>query len=162
MKYSEYRTNIQSGDVLVWTNRSSNKSIGNIFIRQFTQSEYHHVGIAWVAHRRVFVLEAVPPLVRVVPLSNLLPCYVIKMDSILSNSALERALSMVGVAKYSIPEAIKSYFRANTSASKWQCVEYVKDILKINGIPLECKDTPSDLVFEIQKLGKSLVYLEQG
>lgn len=162
MKYSEYRKNIQSGDVLAWTNRTSHKSIGSMFIRYFTQSEYHHVGLAWVCHRRVLVLEAKFPYVRIVPLSSLLPCYVIKMDNMLSNSAIERALSLVGVAKYSIPESIRSYFKINSKDDKWQCVEYVKDVLNINGTPLTCKDTPSDLVFEIQKLGKSLVYLEEG
>ena len=72
-KYSEYRDQIKSGDLLAWSHRGfrSWHDFKVQAVRLFTQSEYSHVGIAWVVGGRVFVIEAVEPRVRIFPLSKL-------------------------------------------------------------------------------------------
>ena len=162
MKYLDYRKNIQSGDLLSWTHRGwgSIHSIVLQVIRFVTRSEYVHVGVAWVHNDRVFVIEAVDPYVRIMPLSNLLACYVTHTPHYFSKEAEEYVFSLVGTAKYSYMEAIKSVFKLNKDPDKWQCAELVRSIFKANKIDLNCIDTPSELVLAIQKLGGSTMYLE--
>jgi hypothetical protein len=157
MKYAEYRNSIKTGDILAWGKKSTASSI----VRLFTGSEYSHVGMAYVYKGRVFVLEAVFPYIRFVPLSNLLPFYVLHMEQRLNLDAEDFAFSLVGRGTYSIPEAIKSYFGLNKLNNQWQCVEYVKEILKYNLTQINCQDTPSDLILALQKLGKRLVYVDK-
>lgn len=159
MKYTEYRNNIRTGDILAWSNRARG-SIGSNIVRLFTESEYSHVGMAYIYKGRVFVLEAIYPCIRIVPLGNLLPCYVIHMEKNLSLDAEDFAFSLIGTGRYSFLEAAKSYFGLNNSESGWQCVEYVKCILKHNNFEITCRDVPSDLILELQKLGKTVAYLD--
>lgn len=162
-KYSEYRQSIRTGDVLVWSRRynGSLRDIAPWFIRLFTQSEYNHVGIAYVINDRVMVMEAVTPLIRMVPLSEHLPCYLLHMDG-LSAEAESKAFSLIGKGRYSVLESIKSYFGINSNKNRWQCVEYAKEVLRANGIEVPGRDTPSEFVLELQKMGRNLVYIEQG
>lgn len=162
LKYLEYRSNIRSGDILVWSKRKLT-TINDLFgwlVRLFTQSEYNHVGIAWVYNDRVFVLDAVIPYIRIIPLSNVVPFYIIPMDIELNKESEYFAFNLIGIGKYSISEAIKAYFDSNTLNEKWQCVEFVKEILRLNNINIEGRDVPSDFVLELQKLGKKLIFIE--
>lgn len=162
MKYSEYRDNIRSGDVVAWSHRGI-KSFYDLkiwFVRLFTRSEYTHVGIVWRYKSRIFIIESVIPYIRIVPLSNFLPCYVIHMNKDLGATSEEVALKLVGVGKYSQWEAIKAYFSANKDPDAWQCVEFVKKVLEANNTFIESKDTPSDFILELQKISGNMVYLE--
>lgn len=163
MKYPIYRGEIQTGDLLVWSHRGWGTwyDLQVQAVRLFTRSEYCHVGVAWRCAGRVFVIEAVAPYVRIVPLSNLLPCYVFKMPKGISPAALERGLSLVGKAKYSKVEAILSYFGQNKDSDAWQCVEFVKDLYKFDGMEFTSKDTPSEFVLECQeKYSTQTTYIE--
>src|SRR3990172_2868969 len=97
VNYKSHRTSIKTGDVLVWSHRkiSSWYDFKIMLIRLFQMSEYVHVGVAIVMGGRVWVLEAVSPGVRFVPLSNLLPCYLITGKK-LSEEQVERGLALVG------------------------------------------------------------------
>jgi hypothetical protein len=162
MKYQEHRNSIKTGDILAWSHKGW-KTLYDIklqIIRLFTESEYVHVGLAWVHAGRVFVIESVQPTVRIVPLSNFLPAYVIHMHQPLYKDALERAFELVGKGKYSSIEAIKAYFGKNKDSNAWQCAEFVQEILYTNGIDLNCMDTPSEVVIAAQKLGKEMVFIE--
>ena len=156
MKYAEYRPNLKSGDVVAWSSKGFKPSL----IRYFTKSEYTHVGIVWTYRGRVFVIEQVFPEARIFPLSELLPFYVIHMNKPLSAEAEDVAFNYLGITKYSNWEAIKSLFGFNNAPDQWQCVEFAKAILKANGTDIHCRDVPSDLVRELQKLSPSMVYLE--
>ena len=160
-KYLDHRDKIESGDLLAWSHRGI-KSFYDFkiwLIRLFTQSEYTHVGVAWVVGGRVFVIEAVTPYVRIVPLSSLLPAYVVNVNAMWNDSAEEFALSLVGKAEYSQLEAIKAYFGLNKNPSMWQCVEFYKAVLAFTNLYFTGRDVPSDLVLEAQKIG-STTYLE--
>jgi hypothetical protein len=82
------------------------------------------------------------------------------MHQPLYKDALERAFELVGKAKYSQWEAIKAYFGKNKNPNAWQCAEFVQEVLYTNGTDLKCKDTPSEIVFAAQKLGKEMVFIE--
>jgi hypothetical protein len=163
MKYIEYRSKIKSGDLLAWSHRSWKTwyDIKIQLVRIFTQSEYSHVGVAWVYQDRVFVIESVTPFVRIVPLSNLLPCYVISMNLPWSKETENLALGMVGKAGYSQLEAIKAYFGKNKDPNAWECAEFVQKIYRSENLNLDCKDVPSDLVLAAQKRFGPTVYLEE-
>lgn len=159
MKYADYRGKIKSGDILAWSHREgwfdSFHSFKVNCVRLFQRSEYSHVGIAWVVAGRVFVLESVVPLVRVVPLSGLLPAYVASGNG-LRKDQLERALGMVGKAEYSQWEAIKAFFGYNSLENDHiQCAEYVIDVLG-----LDCPATPSEVVRHMIHHGAHLTEVE--
>jgi hypothetical protein len=57
MKYEAAREKVKSGDLLAWSHRGwrSWYDIQIQLVRFFTQSEYSHVGIAWVVGGRVHI-----------------------------------------------------------------------------------------------------------
>lgn len=156
MKYLEYRSAIKSGDILVWSKDSLVPSI----IRLFTKSEYSHVGIAWEYRGRKFVVEAVEPYIRIVPLSDRTPFYHIPMGIDLTPEVEDFMFSKIGKAKYSVMDAIKAYFGIKTNPSTYQCVEFSKEVIAKAGIEVPGLDIPSEFVLELQKMDKNLVYVE--
>lgn len=71
-EYESYKHRLRSGDLLAWTT-SGFKGLSDIpayGIRLFTQSEYYHVGIVWVVGGRYLLVEAMPPKVRIYPISK--------------------------------------------------------------------------------------------
>lgn len=147
MNYIGIRNYIQSGDIVAFTHIGwkSFSDIESQIIRMATRSEYSHVGLVWKIADRLFVLEAVVPEIRIFPLSNFNHFYLLSMKAPLSKEAEEYALSRVG-QRYSKFEAIKGYLGINKSNEKWQCAEYVKAVLRINGILLSGTDTPTNIV----------------
>lgn len=161
MKYVDYRDSIKSGDLLAWSHRGwkSWYDIKVQMVRFFTQSEYSHVGTAWVYGGRIFVIESVSPYIRIVPLSNLLPCYLIKIYAPWKYETEKFALSLVGIGGYSQWEAVKAFFRKNDNPDKWECAEFVHELWKKDSLSLTpYKDTPSEVVLEAQSIG-TLIYL---
>lgn len=145
MKYANARPLIRSGDVLAWKHRRlrSFYDFKVMLVRLFTMSEYSHVGIALVMGGRVWVLEAVTPRVRLVPLSNLLPCYHLT-GSGMTEEQIEAGLALVGKdeVQYSQGDAVKAYFGYNNRTDgDISCAEFVNTILTNN-----CKDTPAATV----------------
>lgn len=150
--YSLVRNQIKSGDILVWTSRGWG-NLANITaqaIRLMTRSEYCHVGVAWEIGGRMMVVEAVQPLVRIYPLSKLLPCYHLKMDIQWQSSFDEILMERVG-DPYSVWQAIISYFGSPVNDEKWQCVELANYIYKRIGVPMAEVYTPTAFVEEALK-----------
>ena len=156
MKYADARSLIKSGDLLAWSHRGwgSWYDLQIQAVRIFTRSEYCHVGVAWVIGGRVFVLEAVKPLVRIFPLSKLLPFYWLPLDAPWCVDAEELALSHIG-EPYSTLQAINGFLQNLTPGedSQWQCAEYVATVLRTNGVDLGDTITPSALVLAAQNRG---------
>lgn len=163
VEYQEIRSKIKSGDVLAWSHRgwSSWHDIKVQIVRMFTRSEYSHVGVAWVIGERVFVIEAVMPLVRIYPLSKLGDFYHLGMEADWSHKAEEYALSHVG-DEYSQLQAIKAYFTSLGKDNTSECAALVIAIMARCGIQLDCKAVPSDVILEIQKSGKHITYVHNG
>lgn len=160
--YDETRLNIQSGDLLAWSTRGC-KSMRDLqlnIVRAFTRSEYDHVAIAWVVGGRVFVIEATPPLVRIYPLAKLTPFYHVPMDIAWKPEYDEYLLAKVG-EKYSVWQAIVSYFTKPRVDREWQCAELVVDFWDNIGLCLECDITPSGVVevaLDYSRHGMTLVH----
>ena len=158
MKYSEVRSKIKSGDTLAWTHRSwkSWYDIKVQLVRIFTQSEYCHTGTAWVYGGRVFVIEAVIPTIRIIPLSNVLgdECYWIPNhphESDRWSNAEEFAMGLIGAGEYSQLEAIASLVSETPeNTGKWFCSKLSRSILSRMGVLVSEKSaTPSNIVDDL-------------
>ena len=147
MKYTDFRSQIKSGDVLLWTHTGvkSWKDFELLLVRITQRSEYTHAGLALVFAGRVFVLEAVGTGVRIFPLSRELPFFHIGTNVEWTQEAEEFALATVG-QKYSKWEAIMGIFGETKRDDNWQCAEYVRETLKLSGLNLDCIATPSAIV----------------
>lgn len=158
MQYSDARPLIEIGDLFAFSHDgfSSRQDLESQAVRFFTRSEFSHVGVAWPVAGRVFILEAVVPLVRIYPLSKLLPFYWIPMRKPLEPAAEELALSIIG-EPYSKWEAIRGFFGAARANSKWQCAEYVQSVLAANGTNLPGKPTPTAVVHGAMAMGNPLI-----
>lgn len=146
-EYVPYRKHVRSGDLLAWST-SKTASLGDLMvkaIRVFTMSEYNHVGIAWRMGDRLMVIEAVPPEVRIYPLSKLTPFYHVDMDIDWKSEYDDLLLDYVGL-EYSTWQALISYFRKPDVDNKLQCVELALDFYKNAGIELVCDYTPAGIV----------------
>ena len=162
MQYKQARPLIKSGDILAWSHRGwkSWYDIKIQFVRLFTQSEYSHVGTAWVIGERVFVIEAVQPKVRIYPLSKLGEFYWLSTNAQWKDETLEYALSKVG-QNYSQLQAMQAPFDEPLDDDKQQCAELTARIAKIDGIDLGTLYTPSSVVRMAQLQGSNLVLVQQ-
>lgn len=164
MKYVEHRSKITTGDLLAFSSGSWT-SLHNAevnIVRMLTRSEYSHVGVAWVVHNRVFILEAVGSGIRMYPLSKDLPCYWIPRNKTLKNKTLDEAFSLIG-EKYSKLEAVKAFFnKVKIGENKvWECAEFVAHLYEVDGDGLNCLATPSSVVNSaIIKWEAPIYYLE--
>jgi hypothetical protein len=154
MQYSEIRHKIKSGDILAWTHSKwgSWRDFKIQMVRLFTQSEYSHVGTAWVIGDRVFVIEAVVPLVRIYPLSKLGEFYLIPTKSNWSESTEAIALSKIG-ERYSQIDAMLSLFKELRADARWECAELVATIARNDGIELGTRYTPTAVIRAAQQIG---------
>lgn len=146
-KYSEIRNSICSGDLVAWSHRGI-KSLYDLkiwFVTLFTQSRYTHVGVAWCIGDRVFVIEAVMPLVRIYPLSKTGDFYHINQNFEWTEEVESLALSIVG-EEYSQLQAIEAPIRTPSRDSKWQCAEFYAVIAKELGADLGNIYTPQAIV----------------
>lgn len=143
MDYEAARGKIKSGDILAWSHRgwSSWYDFKIQLVRFFTQSEYSHVGTAWVVGGRVFVIEAVTPLVRIYPLSKLGTFYWIPDFNVWTKEKEELALSYVGT-QYSQIEALAAFFGRSVVPDKMQCAKLVATIIGME----HTNHTPSEMM----------------
>lgn len=154
--YTEIRPQIRSGDILAWSHLGWKtwhdwKVQG---VRVFTQSEYCHVATAWVIGYRVFVIEAVQPLVRIYPLSSLLKdgCYWVPVKAPWKEETLEMALQAVG-QPYSQAEAMEAFFSLPTENSLWQCAELTRRLAMSDGIDLGNRAVPTSVMKAAMRYG---------
>ena len=164
-EYKDVRDSIKSGDLLAWSANklTSFKDFQVQAIRVFDRTEYTHVGIAWRVADRLFVIEAVTPHVRIVPLSNELPCYHIPMEVEWTEELEKRILSYVGnpMYEYSKWEAIKAFFGWNKKGNtKLECAEFVQIIYEKAGLAFKTRATPSDVVKESLETNTTLTYIK--
>ena len=161
MKYTDVRSTIKSGDLLAWSHRGW-RTWHDIKIqieRMATQSEYSHVGLAWVVGGRVFVIEAVQPKVRIYPLSKLGSFYLTPLGAPWLPTTEEAALDHVGV-EYSQLDAIHAFFAPLDADCVTECAALVLNVLKRDEIFLGSRATPDAVVREAQLLGNPTYLIE--
>lgn len=161
--YESARPNLKSGDLVAFTHIDW-KTLNDFEIhgvRIATQSEYSHVGIIWNFAGRIFLIEAVVPFVRIIPLSLCGGFFHIGMGKELSDEALEFALAQIG-EKYSKWMAIKAFFGKvlQKDMNKWECAKLACDILRSNGIDYGSAYRPDTLVQAALEDGKQLTYIK--
>mgnify|MGYP001168845010 CR=1 FL=1 len=164
MKYADFRPLIKTGDLLAFSHTAK----GTFYdfqihmVRKATESEFSHVGIAYVANGRVFILEAIGSGVRMFPLSRYLPFYHVTNPIELSEKALNWAFETLGAEYESkLLMLVKSIVNIKLNDNKrFQCSEYVNGIYAENNQFLTDVDTPSAIVINaISKFG-SLSFVE--
>jgi hypothetical protein len=143
MNYQDARPDIKSGDLLAWSHRSwrSWYDIKIQIVRFFTQSEYSHVGVAWVVGNRILVIEAVMPKVRIYPLSSLGTFYWVPGFLRWDDSMETKALDYVGT-EYSQTEAVAAYFERSIHPDAMQCAKLVATLAGFE----RTNRTPSEMV----------------
>lgn len=167
MKYADVRTNIKSGDIIALTHHDW----GSVYdlqvqaVRTFTQSEYCHVAVTWVFGGRVFIIEAVTPKVRIMPVSNMLELdggfYWLPTKTEMKLEELEYGLAQVGIGAYSKIQAIEGQLNMLDIGSDdlWQCSELTIAMRKLSGLDLGIKATPAAVVQKALEQDLTLNYV---
>lgn len=158
--YDMHRSQIRSGDLLVWSkNRSSKFSNFLLFIiKLFTQSTYAHVGVAWKIGNRLFVIEATIPQVRIVPVSKNDEFYHIPINIQWKKDYEIFLLDKIGLS-YSVFDAINAFFGKRLEKDdRWQCAELANEFYRSIGLDFKDAYTPSDLVESVLDLEDTSIY----
>lgn len=159
MQYVDVRPVMRTGQVVGFPHEETeswhDKKIQ--IVKHVTQSPLAHVGIVWVVEnnygRKVFVIEAVIPEVRIFPLSKLGDFYWFPLEKELSETTELVAMNLVGMS-YSEFEAGLGYIgRNNENNDVTQCAELVKVILRSNEIVLPGNATPAQVADNLMDLG---------
>ncbi len=158
--YTDYRKKIKSGDLLAWSHRGWRTwhDIKIQLMRMFTQSEYSHVGTAWVVAGRVLVIEAVEPKLRLYPLSRLGSFFHIPLKAEWSKATEEKALEHIG-KDYKQLQAIRAYFEPLGKDNVSECAALAINIAAADNIDLGDRATPDAVVRQAQLYGHSLNYV---
>jgi len=165
MMYAAARPQIKTGDLLAWSNGGwgSWRDIQVNLVRMFTRSEYSHVGLAWVANGRVFIIEAVGSGVRIFPLSREIPFYLVRKPSPLTQAAIEFLFERIG-APYSKLQAILAGIGALAKGRDdvWQCAELVLSALALDDDGFgDINATPTAVVKEAMRQWGAIQLVEE-
>ena len=161
--YQSARQRIKSGHLLSWTHRgfSSFYDLQIQLVRAWTRSEHCHVGIAVRSRRRVYVIEAVRPLVRIFPLSLLVPFYHVPTPGIWSDEVADWLDDQVG-KEYSRWQAVLAGVNKLKAGEddRWQCAELVQEAMWRLGVDCSGPPTPSNIVAQGMKAAGVLYPVE--
>jgi hypothetical protein len=143
MKYNDARNKIKSGDLFLYQGQTF---MGKT-VRVFTGSSYSHVGIALWVKDRLMVLEALPPKVRLIPVSESKPEFWISVGITPTEHAITTAVDTIGLP-YSYPDAVRGWLGVKPlNDLSWQCVELAQDFYKKCGLNISLvKCTPQAIV----------------
>lgn len=165
MDYVQLRSSIKSGDLIALTHTkfASWYDLQVQAVRFGTQSEYSHVAMAWVIGGRVWAIESVTPVIRMVPLSLLAAdgFYWVPLSADIGEPELEFALSNIGIGKYSKWQAVLAQLRRLKIGADdlWECAEFVIACRRLSGVDLGDKATPSAVVRAAQDLGAPVYFI---
>lgn len=167
MEYASVRDNIKSGDLICLSHKGwgSIKDIESQIVRIVTESEFSHVCVVWEFLGRLFVIEAVVPLVRITPLSTMLEedkeVYWLPLSTPMTEAETEFAMGEVGVGAYSKWQAIEGELGTLDIGAdrKWQCSELTIAMRKLSGVDLGDKATPAAVVRKALQIGSVVNYI---
>ncbi len=158
--YVQHRSQIRSGDLLVWSKNGHSKLSNFILfiIKLFTQSTYAHVGIAWKIGKRLFVIEATIPQVRIIPVSEKDEFYHIPLNIEWKKDYDVFLLDKIGL-DYSIFDAINAFLGKRLEKDdRWQCAELANEFYRSIGIEFGEAYTPGDLVEAVLETRETSIY----
>lgn len=171
--YSEIRTNIQTGDLVIWkVDRVKSLSTLILYLYQkIYKRRSSHVGIAVNINNRVFVVEAKPPYVRMFPLSRTHDFMLLQTNIINKDAALDALLIHLG-KPYTLFNLLQGVLGWKTSEQTLYCSElcalfymdigYLKSNIEEEDLPGE---TPDMLIDNIEKISNNkafYVHIDRG
>lgn len=133
VNYSEYKHNIQNGDLLVWSPGKIRK-FEDLYLKMvglLLRTKYVHTGIALWTNDRLFSFEANIPTVRLSLLSQKNNFYHIPLNLYWKEKYTELAYKELG-KKYDLIDLIKFLLGIRNDEDSWYCSElsakFYKDI----------------------------------
>lgn len=133
--YSKVRNEIKTGDLLAWeiTTFSEKSNLFLFLYQKIFRVKYSHVGVALKIGGRLFVAEAVPPRVRLFPLSlkdnfYYIPCH------LKSNFKYQDYLLKDMGKPYSLFDLIRSIFNFSFNPKNFYCSEYCANFYNAIGL----------------------------
>lgn len=161
VSYQQRRERIKTGDLLVWKKDQQSK-LSNLFlkvVRTATLSEFAHVGIALRIGKRLFVVEATIPKVRIAPVSCKDEFYHIPMGVSPNEADIDFLLDAVGL-DYSLIDAIRAYLGHRLKdRNRYQCVELAMEFYKRLKVDVDCDATPAEFVNHVLMLNETSITL---
>lgn len=153
MDYASARPQIKTGDALFFSggNWRSWYGIQIMLVRMFKPSKWSHVGMAWVANERVFIMESVGSGIRLFPLSREIPFGWVPKPMPLSQTALDWAFMHIGTQyppkwKMVLNKAFGLHVNLD---GRMDCSDYFTQILKQDSIEFNCASDPTTLCDEV-------------
>lgn len=161
--YCEHITEIRNGDLLMWS--ESNDKVGFFsglllkLVRLMTMSDYGHVGIALWLNNELFVIEAVSPRIRLMPLKRAKSFYHVPVHIDWKKEYKDWLLDKVGIP-YSFADALRAYFGKEVLYDeRMQCVELANEFYKFTGLDFRAERlTPGKFVDAVQTVTRKGVY----
>lgn len=127
--YSEIKSKIKTGDLVAWDSPKYSSLLTFILFlyQKITGAVYTHVGVVVKIGGRLYVVEAVPPMVRIFPLENQKRFYWI--DATVKGSASRQLGFLTArVGKpYSILDMFKIFLGMENSKEDYYCSELAAD-----------------------------------
>lgn len=162
LNYKNYRENIRSGDLLIWSDDDYSAISSAILktVRVLTVSDYGHLGIAIRVLNKLFVVEATMPSIRLVPVSDKEEFYHVPMSISWTTNCEDYLISKLGLP-YSILDDIRAYFGLIAeNDDKYQCAELVREFyIKCCNLPISHNYIPKTLIKELLQLTGSSIHL---
>lgn len=164
--YSVIRGGLKTGDLVSWkTEKITSFFTFVLYIYQkILKPKSTHVGIVINIGGRILVVEAIPPAVRIYPLSMLDNFYYINTNVKQKNSNLDILLREVGVS-YGAFDLIKGILLNNKDGDELYCSElafnFYNEVGLLNDIKYEnAGRLPDDLIKAIEEVtGKTFTYV---
>lgn len=147
--YSDVREKLKSGDMVLWAAEPEGYSQHDMethLVKMATESQWTHVGVLWVEHGRVFVMDLTTKGCAPRPLSEDLPVFIIPSPAPLSEMALRYAFSRFGRMVYSKWQALLGFMKRLTIGDDMsgECAEFVLEVYGVDGIAPTQIATPRD------------------
>jgi len=151
--YSKLRSEIKTGDLIAYDTEEIDSFFGSVlyFYQKILKARYTHVGIAVRLNNRVFIVEATPPEVRLIPLPMCGDFYYIKTDlEANEDSMLSTLFSYLG-RPYSLLDLVKAKFKLTSNPSDLYCSELAQEFYNMFGYLSNRKagETPDRIVEEV-------------
>ena len=167
--YSEIRKDIKTGDLLVWDTEEFSSFFGFVLFlyQKILKAKFTHVGVVVRMGERLFLVEATPPEVRLVPISMFDDFYIIHTDMRPDQRRYLKFLFSAIGKKYSLVDLVKSIFKVQGSSKDYYCSELASDFYNSFGYISDptAGQTPDSIVFSImEKTGTAptKVFVDKG
>lgn len=149
MNYQEIRDKIKTGDMILYRNHKGGGTrsvVERWFVTHGTASPYTHVGVAWVDHERVFLMDITTRGCAPRVLSKTGSFDWVPAPKELSETALCFAFNCFGEWEYSRWQAVMGELGLLNIGKdlQGQCAEYALSIWKIDGMAPSNLATPAD------------------